>query len=341
MIHIGIDMHKRSSEVAAIDDAGQIIDRCTLDHTQREVMQEFFRQFRGQAVATVEATRSWYWFYEVLESCGLQVKMAHPLKVRIIAEAKIKTDKIDALTLAKLERADFLPESYIPSREIRDQRELLRCRVALVRARTIFKNRVHAVLDKLGILHKYTDLFGREGLVFLKTVELRPVYRHVLDEYLAVIEFLDQRIVAVTKLIRATLKEDPRVKRLLTIPGVGELTAYTVLSEIGEIERFSDARNLCSYAGITPTIRQSAEHRWEGHITKQGNRCLRWIMVEAAQVAPRLDPALRYFYDRLADRRGPKKARVAVARKLLIAVWHVLTNNQDYRYNYLAKYQGA
>ena len=340
MLHIGIDMHKHFSEVAVLDDAGKLIARCRLDHSQRSAMRAFFANYRDKAIATVEATRNWYWLYELLEAQSVKTKLAHPLKVRIIADAKLKNDKVDAWVLAHLERLDFLPEAYIPPREVRDNREALRYRISLVRARAVFKNRVHAILDKLGITYHFTDLFGVAGLEFLKTVELRPIYRQALNGYLMILEFLEQRIKAATKGLRVTLKPDPRVKRLMTIPGVGELTAYLLLCEIGDIGRFKVDKKLCSYAGITPIIRESADHRWAGRITKQGNRYLRWAMVEAAQMAPKQDPALAAFFMRIADRRGRKKARVAVARKLLIAVWHVLAEEQDYRINCLSMYHG-
>ena len=338
MLHIGIDMHKRFSEVTVIDDTGKLVSRRKLFHDNHEVMREYFAQYGTDVMVTVEATRSWYWLYELLESQSIPVKLAHPLKVRVIAEAKLKNDKVDAWVLAHLERLDFLPEAYIPPRDIRDLREALRYRVALVRSRAIFKNRVHAILDKLGINHKFTDVFGKAGLEFLKTVELRPIYRQALDGYLTIIEFLDRKIDEATKLLRKLLKPDPRVELLKTVPGVGELTAYLLLCEIGDIKRFPSHKKLCSYAGITPTIRESAGHRFEGRITKQGNRYIRWAIVEAAQFAPRQDPALLAFFARLEDRRGPRKARVAVARKLLIAVWQVLTHGVEYRCNCLSRY---
>jgi transposase len=338
MLHIGIDMHKHFSEVAVLDDAGKVIDRCRLFHDNREAMTRFFAQYSGKATATVEATRNWYWLYELLESLNIEVKLAHPLKVKLIAEAKLKNDKVDPWVLAHLERLDFLPEAYIPTREIRDVREALRYRISLVRARAVFKNRVHAILDKLGVMHKYTDIFGKQGLEFLKTTELRPIYRKAMNGYLDIIDFLNRKIDEATKELQTSLKPDPRVKPLLTVPGVGELTAYLLLCEIGDIKRFPVGKKLCNYAGITPVIRESAGHRYEGHITKQGNRYIRWAMVEAAQFAPKQDPALLAFFERIADRRGRKKARVAIARKLLTAVWHVLTENTEYRCNCLSKY---
>ena len=340
MIHVGIDMHKHFSEAVVLDDTGKVVSRRRLYHENRESLVKFFSGLGPDAIVTVEATRSWYWLYELLESLNLPVKLAHPLKVRLIADAKLKNDKIDAWTLAHLERLGFLPESFIPPREVRDQREALRCRLALVRARAMFKNRIHAVLDKLGIRHKYTDLFGVAGLEFLKRVELRPIYRAEVNSYLAALEFLETQIAEATRLIRSLLKPDPRVKLLTVIPGIGELIAYLLLSEIGDIQRFPRAKKLAGYAGIVPVVRESAEHRFQGRITKQGNRYIRWAIVEAAQLAPRQDPALYAFHERIAEKRGPKKAGVAVGRKLLVAVWNVLTYGQAYRYGYLAQASG-
>jgi transposase len=280
-------------------------------------MVEFFNQFAGEDVVTLEATRSWYWLYELIEAQGIGVKLANPYGVRLIADAKIKTDKIDAKILAKLELAGLLPEAHIPPRDVRDQREWLRYRANLVHDRSRCKNRIHAVMDKLGISHEYTDLFGVKGLEFLKTIELREAYRHEVSEYLELVVLLDGKIKAATRHIHGILKSDPRARWLLTVPGVGEIITYLLLSEIGDISRFPSARKLCSHAGLVPSVRQAGDHVWQGHITRQGNRYIRWGIVEAAHVAPSQDPALYALYGRLKHRRGPKKARVAVARKLL------------------------
>jgi transposase len=340
MLHIGVDMHKRFSQVAVVDDLGQVLQEEHLEHRDRDHLAGFFAHYRSQAIAALEATRNWYWLYELIEAQGVQVKLVHPLRAKLIAEAKVKTDKIDARILAQMERAGFLPEAYIPPREIREQREWLRYRIALVHARAGFKNRVHTVLDKLGITHEYTDLFGKRGLEFLATVPLPEVYRFEVSEYLDIITRLDGKIAVVTKRIRQMLKPDLRARWCLSLPGVGDIITYLLLAEIGDIKRFPSDKKLVSYGGLAPGVRQSADHVWEGHITHQGNRYIRWGIIEAAQLAPKLDPALYQFYWRTARRRGPKKARVAVARKLLAAVWHVLTYEQEYRYNYMSKFPG-
>jgi len=330
-------MHKRFSELAVLDDAGAVLDRCKLHHDNPQGMTEYFDSFGGAGTVTVEATRGWYWLTDMVESRGLAVKLAHPAKVRLIADARIKTDKIDAWVLAHLERLGFLPEAYIPPQAVRDRRELLRYRLGLVGLSTGLKNRVHALLAKLGIIPEQTDLFGKAGREFLAGLELREVYRRVLDGELAVIDFLAAEVKRITAELRAALKEDPRAELLRSIPGVGVLTAYLLLAEIGDIGRFPSAKRLCSYAGLVPRTYASGGRSWQGGITRQGNRYIRYAMVEAAQVATRKDVALGRFYQRLKREKGAGKARVAVARKLLVAVYHILQRKEPYRYGHLAK----
>lgn len=331
MLHIGADFHKRFTRVVVLDDAGKTVERRTLRHEERDGLTEYFEDKAGRAVVTVEAVRGWYWLYELLEKLGVEMKLVHPRKVRLIAESTIKTDTIDAGTLAQLERTGFLPEAYIPPRKIRDSRELLRHRTALVHIRTGLKNRVHTVIDKLGIYHSFTDLFGTAGRNFLRSLELRPVYQQELDSYLALMEDVEAQLATVTRQIRAAVKPDPRAELLMTIPGVAHIIAYLLLCEIGDIHRFSSAKKLCAYAGLVPKTRQSADHCWQGRITKEGNRYIRWAMTEAACRAPSKDWGLSQYHRRLLRRRGPLKARVAVARKLLVAVWHILTHEEPYK----------
>jgi transposase len=331
MLHVGLDLHKKYSTVAVMDDDGNIQLEDTLYHDDRPRLIEFFSKLAGKAVVTVEATRDWYWLYELLEELGVTVKLANARKVRLIAEAWLKNDKVDPRSLAQLERTGFLPEAYISPRPIRDNREYLRYRLTLVRLRTGLKNKVHALVDKLGIKHPFADLFCPAGRRFLCQLTLRPAYQEELTNYLALIEDIERRIVAATKEIQRQLKPDPRAKLLMTIPGIGHLTAYLLLNEIGDIKRFPTPGKLCAYGGIVPIVRQSADHRWQGHITKEGNRYIRWALTESACKAPSKDYALGSFHRRLKARRGNLKARVAVARKLLVAVWYVLTYGEPYR----------
>jgi transposase len=331
MLHVGLDLHKKYSTVVVMDDDGNVQLEETLYHDDRPRLIEFFSKLAGKAVVTVEATRDWYWLYELLEELGVTVKLANARKVRLIAESWLKSDKVDPRSLAQLERTGFLPEAYISPRPVRDNREYLRYRLTLVRLRTGLKNKVHALLDKLGIKHPFADLFCPAGRRFLSQLALRPAYQEELTNYLALIEDLERRIVAATKEIQRQLKPDPRAKLLMTIPAIGHLTAYLLLNEIGDIKRFPTPGKLCAYGGIVPIVRQSADHRWQGHITKEGNRYIRWALTESACLAPSKDYVLGSFHRRLKARRGNLKARVAVARKLLVAVWYVLTYGEPYK----------
>jgi transposase len=330
MIHVGIDLHKHFCEIGALDDQGKVVSECRLYNDDQAAIVRYFQSLPGPVTVAVEATRNWYWLYELLETEVARIKLADSRQLLWIAKARLKNDKIDARKLANLERTDLLPEAYIPPRVIRDGRELLRYRISRVHDRTSVKNRIHGLIDKLGITHGYTDLFGKAGMTFLKALSLRPVYRTELDGYLRTLAHLTEEIELVTKEIKQTIRQDPRGDRLATIPGIGELTANLLLNEIGDIKRFATADRLCGYGAIVPRMRQSAEHSWYGHITKEGNRYIRWALIEAAQKAPSKDAGLQKFYLRIAYRRGPQKARVAVARKLLIAVWHVLTYDEPY-----------
>jgi transposase len=153
----------------------------------------------------------------------------------------------------------------------------------------------------IGISHPFSGLFGKAGREFLSTVPLRAVYREELDGYLTTISFLDHEIKKITRDSRASLRNDPRAELLMSIPGIAHLTAHLLLCEIGDIHRFPSAKKLSSYAGLVPSVSQSAHHRWHGSITKQGNRYLRWAMVEAAQKAFSKDRRLAFFYQKLSQ----------------------------------------
>jgi transposase len=242
--------------------------------------------------------------------------------------ARVKTDAVDARTLAQLLRADLLPEAYVAPRELRDVRDLLRQRVVLTHMRTSLKNRVHALIARQGIRHEHTDLFGKAGLLFLSELELREPPRRRLDSLLALIADFDREIEATTREIDQRAKRDERVDVLCQIRGVGPYTAMLVIAEIGDITRFAKARKLCAWAGLTPTVRSSDGKARLGHITRQGSRPLRWALVEAAQHSVRGGGPLREDFERITKRRGKKIAKVAVARKILTLCYYGLRDGE-------------
>jgi len=258
----------------------------------------------GDRVVMESTGNLWVNLYDVLEERGFSVVLANPLKMKAIASAKIKSDKVDARILAYLLRGDLVAESYVPSREVRDLRALVRYRASLVRARTAIKNRVHSLLDRYGLKHGFSDLFGKAGLEWLRSLELSPLDRLILDGYIEHIECLNRLIRNVEGEIdrRASMDEDVRL--LLSLTGVGVYTALLIKSEIGDIRRFPNCKKLVSWAGLAPSLHQSGNVEYHGRITKQGSRLLRWVMVEAARTAVRYDCRLREFYERVRRRRG-------------------------------------
>jgi transposase len=183
----------------------------------------------------MEATCGWGWLSEVLQDLGLEVKLANPSKVKIIAESQIKTDKVDALALAQLLRTNFLPESYLAPKEQRETRDLLRYRISLVHLRSGVKNRVHALLTRLGIYHSFSDLFGKRGRSFLSSLELSSVHCRALDGYLCLIDTTNRLIGEAEVEIRRVVKESEDGQRLLSAPGIGFILAYLILVEIGDM----------------------------------------------------------------------------------------------------------
>src|SRR4051794_1554695 len=186
MNSVGIDLHRKRSHIAVLDESGkQLLSRRIVNDPQTFL--ELLAGIDGESNVALEATYGWEWLADVLQDAGYELHLAHPMRTKAIASARVKTDAVDARTLAHLLRADLLPEAYIAPRELRDLRDLLRHRVALTRMRTSLKNRVSAVLAKNGIATPYSDMFGVGGMRFLAELELREAARRRLDSHLALI----------------------------------------------------------------------------------------------------------------------------------------------------------
>ena len=333
---IGIDQHKHYSMVTVIDSVGAKLIEEKLYHSTKDSIRKFFSQFPPDSTQiALEATGFWYWLYDLLESLHLTVKLVHPLKVKLIAESTIKTDKIDAYVLANLLRTGYLPTSYIPSTDIRNQRELLRHRIVLVYQRTSLKNRIESVLSKLGINKAVCNLYSKAGKSWLRGLNLSGPYQLEINNYLEIIEKLTDMVVGLDKQIKKYLVKDERAKYLMSIPGIGEYTAYLILAEIGEIDRFSSAKKLASYAGLVPSVSQSGQHTYFGRITKQGDTYLRYGLVESSHVTVRFDAGFAKRYAQLKSKKGSAIAITAIARELIEVVYYVLKE----RRNYYPRYQ--
>lgn len=327
MKYMGIDYHKQHFVATTVDEEGRVLSKERVSTDRRSIRQYLSRANRGRDVkAVMEACYGWEYFYDEAEPLLEELIMAHPLKTRLIAEARIKTDSIDSESLAQLLRAGLIPEAYAPPFETRDKKALLRYRGALTGFKVMLKNIVHSVLarnhmeDKL--FRSLSDKFGKKGKAYLRAVKLRGNDTEILNNYLDLLEEVEAKMRLVESHIRAVFKSDEICALLKTLPGVGAIISMLIRYEVDDIERFVSSGKLCSYAGLVPRTYSSGKRTYQGRITKQGNKWLRWAMVEAAQRAIVNDPGVRVFYLRIAEKKGSKLARVAVARRLLqIAYW--------------------
>lgn len=323
MVYLGVDLHRKLSHVVALDDGGKVVLERRFDHSPDAFRRVFGELEPGPVSVVFEATYGWGWFADLLADAGIPAHMAHPLATKAISSGRVKNDAVDARTLAHLLRTNLLPEAWIAPPEVRDARRLVRMRVSLVRIRSRLKSQVHAICADTGVPVPMTDLFGRGGRELLASLSLRPVVAGRLAANLRLIDDLGREIMAADRELQALFRGDDRVRRLMPIPGIGFLTAVTIIAEVGDVSRFPSADRLASWAGLTPTERSSADHTRRGHISKQGSRWLRWTMVEAASRVGRA-PSLHRFADPIERRRGGKIARVALARRLLTVAFYAL-----------------
>lgn len=329
-MYVGLDVHKNLCYATIVGEKGEVVGQRKFLNT-REGVSQFVGELSLSDSVVMEATSHWQYIYDALEEVGISVCLSHPLKTRAIAEARIKTDKIDSEILAQLLRTDFLPRAYVPPKHVRSLRTIVRYRATLNRVRVEVKNRIHGLLAKRGVRHEFSDLFGKQGCEFLRELRLCEVDQLILASELRHLEFLDQELDSITRHIAGLCATIEDVRLLVTIPGVDYYSALVILSEIGSVERFSSAKKLCSYSGLVPSVHSSGNTLYHGRITKQGSRWLRWILVQVAHVAVRREGMLRDFYLRLARRKGEKVAIVACARKLLAWIYHMLTCKEPYR----------
>lgn len=328
--YIGVDFHMQHSSVAVLDKAGNLIDERKLYHADIKGCRDYFASFPKGTSVSVEATRNWYWLIDSLQELGLDPKLVHAKKVRIIAESTIKTDTIDARTLAHLDRCNFLPCAYIADKQTRSTRELLRYHMSLVKIRSSVKNRIHALLAKNNIQHNFTDLFGKAGTEFLDKAPLTSIFRIELDGYMLLLKKLKELTDTVQKEIKASCAASRYAQLLMTIPGVGYFTGLLLAAEIADIKRFSTYKKLCAYAGLTSSTHQSADKTYHGHIIKDSNKYIRYGLVEAVPAAVKKDPRLWATYTVMVRKKGIPKAKIIIARKMLTAIYFMLRDNTPY-----------
>jgi len=330
MLYVGVDAHKKRSRVAVMDVDGRLLKNVEIASSRNGVNQALGR-YRRPMTAVLEASYAWEPMYDWLDEVAEEVTLAHPLKVRAIADARIKTDKIDAETLAHLLRADLIPAAYAPGQETRQVKRVLRQRRFQVQVRGMVKNRILALLSRNAVERpKLSNLFGKRGRAFLATVALPEVERRLVDEDLLLLDTMEGHIGKTEGLIEELSKNDPVIERLRSIPGIGRFFGVLLRYEIDDIERFWAPKKLAAYAGLVPSTYQSSDRCFHGRLTKQGNRHIRWAAVEAVTPAARYSAYFRRYYQRIKHKAGTGAARVATARKLLDMVWNVWTEERCY-----------
>src|SRR6266508_4075675 len=273
------------------------------------------------------------WVRDQLVDCGWQVEVADARKVKTVAPLAAKTDKVDACLLAELCRRELVPALWLPSLDERALRERLRRRMHLVRLRTSAKGRIFGLQTQWGVRVSLARLRRADGLTLLERAGLPEVWRRSVGECLALIDFLDARIAPLDAELRPFAKADPRAVLLDTIPGIAELLALTMAVEIGDVNRFTRPDRLVSYGRLAPRVRQSGQAQpRSGPLNKSGSRLLGWAAVEAAQQARRESNPWHQLYRDVAGRsRHTNAAKAAVARKILIAAWHMLSRNEPFK----------
>jgi len=330
--YVGIDLHKHLIVGHVLDAAGtkvdtfryESVDAATLEHIGRN-------RLRPEDEVVLEATTNCWAVVRALEPFVARVAVSNPMATKAIAKAKVKTDKVDAAVLAHLLRLGYLPEVWQPDLATRGLREWTIRRSRIVGQRTTAINRLRSTLAQR-LLHCPYDMSSPVARDWIAGQTVDEDTRWLLESDLRLMDSVQAELDAMDQLLAQRGYVDPRVKLLMTLPGISQHSAQSLLAAIGDITRFRDADSLASYLGLVPSTRQSANHCYHGPITKQGRSHTRWMLIQAAQ-SVRLHPGpLGHFFRRLKRRKPYNVAVVAVAHKLVLLAWHVLTKQEPYRY---------
>jgi transposase len=325
---IGSDIHPRYQKVAWIDEQTGEIRKRRLEHEGQEV-KEFYAQFPPGTVVGIEATFPAYWFERLMGELGHELWVGDAARIRASEVRYQKTDERDAEDILDLLRTGRFPRIWVPSLEERDLRQLLVHRMKQVRARTQVKNQLHYLAISQGLCRK-RKLWSVRGRKELESLVLLPWAARRRKELLETLDRLDEQVRELDRAVEEAGRERPEVALLRTHPGVGMVTALGFTLTVGPVERFPTSRKLVSYWGLNPRENSSGGRQRLGSISKQGNTMMRWLLIEAAQTAARLDPGLRRIYQRLKSRRNSGVAKVAVARRLTVRLFWMLRTRHNY-----------
>jgi transposase len=329
MYYVGLDIHKAFTVGVIKTKDGEELNKAKFENTEQN-FNSFFMDFPPETTEVViESTYLLEHIHDKLEKRDYKVKLSNQAKTKAIAFAKIKTDSVDASTLADLLRANLVAESYIPTKEVRALRDVVRQRKTLVKGRTQIKNKIHAILIRQGIKLPYKSLCPKAINWLNKNIDINDIlisYFNILEQYNNEVKFIENRIEEIAY-------KNKQARLLMTIPGIGSIRAMEIIAEIADINRFENASKLCSYAGLVPSIRQSGNSLKFGSLIKQASRSLKNALIESSWVAVRSKEtnSLKLHYLRLKDKKGKQKAICATARKMLCVIHAMLRKNQEFR----------
>ena len=328
MILVGCDLHTRKQQVALLDThTGEFSER-ELSHVG-DAVEQFYAGLRPPVTVGIESTGYALWFHALLQRLGHTLIVGEAAKIRAMVVRKTKTDRRDARHLLDLLHHDRFPAVWIPDPHTRDLRALLKHRLRLVRIRTMIKNGLHAIAlnQRLAL---GPSLWSQRGLAQLQALVLLPHTSRRRDDSLELLQWLNRRIDELDLHVAAVAAADPNARRLMTHPGVGPLTAVATVLVLGPVARFPSSKHVVSYIGLAPAVNASADKYRLGHISKQGSALLRWVLGQAAPLATRADADLKRAYFAVFRRRGRPKAKVALARRLLVRLYVMLRDQIDY-----------
>jgi len=334
MYFIGVDHHKQASFMTVLDEAGMEVKKGRVLNLKKHI--ERFLEGCKPFKAALEAGRASYEMADLLEELGGEVKIAHAYQMKAIAQARIKTDKRDAKVLAEALRLGMVPEIYRRGKANRQAQRILRQRAFWVSKQTEVKNKIRALLShqkeeiRLDVDRREDGLFSEKGVEFLENLALEGPDRKILDQLILGYQQVRAHIKDSDEGVRQLYREMEEAALIDTIPGFSTTFSVLVAVEIADIKRFATPADLHSYAGVIPSTYASGQRTFHGSITKRGNSFLRWAAVEAAFPAIKKDLGLKVLYQRLARRKGPNVAKIAVARRLLTIIYRVLTERRAY-----------
>ncbi len=336
MLHAGLDLSRKKLDVCLLSDEGEHLDQLAVppDVDSLRRLARRIEEVHGEPVcAVIESMTGARIVHDTLEQQGWYVEIADAQKVKGLAPLACKTDKIDSKVLAVLSHRDLVPAIWLPDPNIREERELARFRLHLVKHKSALKNRIHSTLINFGKPCPVTDLFGLEGRRLLKRLEVPEPWRGNITASIELIDDLEEQIAEINRRLKESHAEHPYIPLLLSVPGIGWVLAFTIAAEIGEIERFPSPEKLTGYTGLCPRVNQSGERDRRGPLTKHGPTYLRWALLEATMHALR-HPAYAERYQRtkrrLGKQRGAKVAQVDLARRLAHAIWHMLSRKEKF-----------